>query len=144
MTPTKSVDKLPLQLNLPELTPKSNQDITFYVKSTTIGERNLNVRFSFIMKREKSIASVKNEILKLSVINPFEITTNFLSIIFNGITKFYVGEKFLVVPTINCLSPQPVVIVNTLLEFVGCNLFYYSIFLFVISTGKVCWTCRKM
>lgn len=122
--PTKSVDKLPLRLSLPKLSPKSNENVTFYVKSTTIGEKNLNVRFSFTMMRDKSIASVKCETLKLSVIKPFEIATNFLSVIFESVEKFYVGEKFLIVPTINCLSPQPVIVVNTLLEFVSHKLFF--------------------
>lgn len=88
------------------------------MKAHTIGERNLNVKFSFIMEREKLIASVKMEILKIQVIKPFEVKTNFLSIMFQEISKFYVREKFIVMPTIACLSPKPITIQETILNLV--------------------------
>lgn len=137
LNPVTQLDKLPLKLNLSDLSAKSNQTVTFYVKSNSIGERNLYIKFSFTMEREKSIASVKMETLKLSIIKPFEVTNNFFSMMFENITKFYVGENLILSPTINCLSPQPIIIESTVLDFVRLLKILFSIVTFFVIYFRI-------
>lgn len=107
--------------------PRDCQNVTFYVKSNTISDRNLYVKFTFIMERDKSIASVKTATLKIPVIKPFEVSTKFLSVLFDDLTKFYVGERFVLLNTLTCLSPQPIIIESTSFEFVSSNFVLYLI-----------------
>lgn len=119
------LEKLPLSLSLNDLAPSETASIQFVMRAHKIGDRNLNINFNFMMEKEKSVASVKNDVLVVPVVKPFELTSSFLSTMFDDITKFYVGETFVAMPVINCSSPWTIVLEETKLEFVSVSKFFF-------------------
>lgn len=51
----------------------------------------------------------------------FDISVTYMSSRFEPISKVYIGEPFMVVPNIKCLSPWPILIENTSFQLVIIN-----------------------
>ncbi|KRT86775.1 hypothetical protein AMK59_2592 [Oryctes borbonicus] len=87
------------------------------MRTHKVGERTLNCKASFTLDGKQPIASIKIETVNVSIVKPFEITTKYMSMLFECINKFYVEEEFVIMPIINCLSPWPIIIENSSLDF---------------------------
>ncbi|KAK9736185.1 Gryzun, putative Golgi trafficking [Popillia japonica] len=111
------LEKLPLLVKFEKLLPSEEVTLKFFLRTHKVGERTLNCKASFILDGKQPIASIKTETVNISIVKPFEITTKYMSMLFESIIKFYVGEEFVIMPIINCLSPWPIIIENSSLEF---------------------------
>lgn len=110
---------MPLLVKFEKLLPSEEVTLKFFLRTHKVGERTLNCKASFILDGKQPIASIKTETVNISIVKPFEITTKYMSMLFESIIKFYVGEEFVIMPIINCLSPWPIIIENSSLEFVS-------------------------
>lgn len=57
--------------------------------------------------------------MKIPVIKPFEVSAEILSMKFEQIQKCYAYDSFILSPTIQILSPWPIIIHHTTLELVS-------------------------
>lgn len=117
--PSGKPEQLPLQLNLPDLAVNEIATTVFYVRSHRTGDRNITLRISYIFESVKSVESVKEDIINIPVTKPFDTLAKFFSNRFEPVTKLYVDEVFVVMPQVKCISPWPIVIENTVIEFVS-------------------------
>lgn len=120
LKPSGTTQKLPLQLNTKHsLAQKENLASKFYVRSYKVDTKTLNIQISYRLNCPNPLISIKNETILLSSVQPFEITTKYLSLLMTDeIDRFYIGEEFCVMPTLHSLSPWPIVIESTSFEFV--------------------------
>lgn len=91
----------------------------FYVKAKKIGTKKVIVKVSFLLDRERPLCCFKAETVAVPVVNPFEVTTKFLSSMFEEVTKLYAEEEFVIMPIIESFSPWPLLIEDTSLSFVS-------------------------
>ena len=113
-------DKLPIALNLPSSLQKHEKCTgNFYLRAHKVVENIIEVKISYTLDRDKPVISIKTETIIVPVVKPFEITTKFLSSLMEEVSQFYVGEEVGVMPSIRCLSPWPIVIESTAMEFVS-------------------------
>lgn len=54
----------------------------------------------------------------LSIVMPFEVTTQFYTIQFESLTKAFIDDPFIIMPHISCTSPWPIEIIDTSIELV--------------------------
>lgn len=108
---------LPLQLKKHHLKTSDSISMKIYMRCHNVGPRNVGVKITYLLKSEKPVASIKEEIIHIPVVKPFDISTKFLTMRFGDMSKFYVGEPFILNTFINCLSSWPIVIESTTLEF---------------------------
>lgn len=117
--PSGKPEQLPLQLNLPDLAINEVATTVFYVRSHRTGDRNITLKISYVFESVKSVESVKEDIINIPVTKPFDTLAKFFSNRFEPVTKLYVDEVFVVMPQVKCISPWPIVIENTVIEFVS-------------------------
>lgn len=120
-----------MQLQKDQLKTSEIFSTKIYVRCHTIGSRSVGIKITYLLKSEKPVASIKEEIINIPVVKPFDISTKFLTMRFGEISKFYVGEPFILMPVISCLSQWPITIQDTILEFVS------FLFLFLISIFRL-------
>lgn len=116
---TQSAVKLPHNVNVKNLPLAGRQALKFYVKSNVAEERQLKIKISYILGKEKRIACTKEDLITIETVNPFEVEVKYLSSLLEDITKCYVGEDFAVMPVLKCVSPWSIVVENTSLQFVS-------------------------
>lgn len=110
---------LPCTINIASLPLAEQHSLIFYIKSRKAEVKKLNVKISYKLGSvEKSIACNKEDTITINTVDPFEVQVKYLSSLLEDITKCYVGEDFAVMPVLKCLSPWPVTIEDTTLEFV--------------------------
>lgn len=119
---------LPHTLIVKSLPLAEQHSLKFYVKFKKIEARTFNIKISYMLGSEKLIACTKEDTVTIDIVNPFELEVKYLSSLLEDINKCYVGEDFGVMPVLKCLSPWPVVIENTTLEFVNCENDFISFF----------------
>lgn len=110
---------LPHIVNVKSLALAEQHSLTFYVKFKNPEKRTLNIKISYMLGTEKAIACTKEDTMTIETVNPFEVEVKYLSSLLEDISKCYVGEDFGVMPVLKCLSPWPVFIENTTLDFVS-------------------------
>lgn len=81
-------------------------------------ENHIEVKISYTLDREKPVISIKTETIIVPVVKPFEISTKFMSTLMEEISQFYVGEEVGVMCSLRCLSPWPIIIEHTSIEYV--------------------------
>lgn len=96
----------------------STSDLTVYVRSYTIGTRNVHIRTCYLLLGSVEVASEISKSIQLPVEMPFEITVKCVSMLCKNISKLYVGEDFAIMPTIKSSSPWDIEIVGTWVELV--------------------------
>lgn len=64
------------------------------------------------------IACVKTVEITIDVVIVFDVSISYMSSKFEPVSKVYLGEPLIVVPSIKCLSPWPILIENTLFQLV--------------------------
>ncbi|KAK0178490.1 hypothetical protein PV327_007378 [Microctonus hyperodae] len=89
-------------------------DQVVYVRSHQIGVRNFVIKADYIMSDE--IKHVKEITYSLSIIKPFEVTTQFYTQLFEPLTKSFVNEPFILMPHVVCTSTWPIEIIDTSVE----------------------------
>jgi hypothetical protein len=62
---------------------------------------------------------VKEELISVPVVKPFDITAKFFSLRFESIAKTFAKEPFIVMPHVNCASPCPLIIEDSSVELVS-------------------------
>lgn len=62
---------------------------------------------------------VKEEMINVPVVKPFDITAKFFSLRFEPIAKTFAKEPFIVMPYVNCASPCPLIIEDSSVELVS-------------------------
>lgn len=112
-------------MKVPHLSLSGRHSLIFYIKSKNIDDKKFNVKVSYKLGSEKSIACTKEEVITIQTVNPFDVQVKYLSSLLEHIVKCYVGEDFAVMPVLKCLSPWPVIIENTSLEFVTFNFYMF-------------------
>lgn len=113
------VQKLPLTITIDSLPISEQKEISFCVRTFKVGEKNVIAKVSYLLESDKNIASIKEEPFVIPVIQPFDVNTKFLSTLLEDIQKCYIGEEFAVMPVLRCLSPWPIIIEETAVEFVS-------------------------
>ena len=69
---------------------------------------------------------VKEQLVSVPVVKPFDITAKFFSVKFDPIAKAFAKEPFIVMPYVNCASPFPLVIEDSSVELVSFNFIQFS------------------
>ncbi|XP_025834501.1 trafficking protein particle complex subunit 11 isoform X2 [Agrilus planipennis] len=108
---------LPLNIGLPDLKVGESKSINLYIRGHKAGQRTVVFKVSYVLESDRSGTSISEDTLHVPFVKPFEINTKFSNTLFEDISKFYVDEEFVVTPIINCVSPWPIVIENTSLDF---------------------------
>ncbi|XP_017779460.1 PREDICTED: trafficking protein particle complex subunit 11 [Nicrophorus vespilloides] len=117
MSLDNELEKLPIKVSLGDISPSDQCVTVLYMRAFTTGERNLQVNVSFNLHNDDLIPSSMEEFIHVSVVKPFDFSTKILTTHFEELIKHYVDETFVIMPIINCLSPWPLVIENTELDY---------------------------
>uniref|UniRef100_A0A6P7H0Z7 Trafficking protein particle complex subunit 11-like n=1 Tax=Diabrotica virgifera virgifera TaxID=50390 RepID=A0A6P7H0Z7_DIAVI len=116
--PSDKQKKLNLVLNNPTtLNVHEEINTNFYVRSNIMCKCNIQVKLTYVLSGEKNIQSIKSETVHLSVIEPFEVSTKYMSLLMAEIDKFYVTEKFGIMNYITFMSSCPIEIEDTNFEY---------------------------
>ena len=92
-----------------------------YVRAHKIGNRNFTVKLEYTKSEQtKGVTEIK---YSLCVVKPFEITTQFYTMLYEPLTKGFINEPFFMMPHITCTSPWPIKIIETSVELV--SIFYF-------------------
>lgn len=119
LEPTENQKKLNLELKTPATLEEKDtiSSINFFLKSTIVCKCNIQVKLTYTLSDEKQILSIKSEKIPVTVIEPFEVSTKYLSPLMAEIDKFYIGEEFGIMNYINFASPWPIVIEDSKFEY---------------------------
>lgn len=95
---------------------------TFYIKSNRTSTTSIQMKVTYLidLPEMSKLECVKDFITKITVVKPFEILTNFVSMNFKPITRCFVDDPFIVMPQIKILSSWPLLIEDTELEVADC------------------------
>lgn len=116
--PSMQPEKLPINLPVSQTLEKDSRIRTsIFIRAFNPEICNIHVKITYTLDSDKPVISIKNEMIILPVVQPFEITTTYVSVLMQEIHKFYAGEEFGVMPLIKFLSPWPIHIENTSIEF---------------------------
>ncbi|CAD6215592.1 GSCOCG00000404001-RA-CDS [Cotesia congregata] len=85
-----------------------------YVRSHQVTTRNFIIKIDYIT--DDQIERSKEITYSLSIVKPFDVTTQFYTQLFEPLTKAFVNEPFIVMPHIICTSPWPIRILDTSVE----------------------------
>ncbi|XP_069669154.1 trafficking protein particle complex subunit 11 [Periplaneta americana] len=112
---------LPLLLSVADLEKNTSKEKCFHLRAHRVGNRNIVVKITYMMTTERDSQRVENSCLKEELINvpvvkPFDITAKFFSLKFEPIAKTFAKEPFIVMPHVNCASPFPLQIEDSSVE----------------------------
>ncbi|XP_060529048.1 trafficking protein particle complex subunit 11 [Cylas formicarius] len=111
-------EKIPLILDTPQqLKVGAKLSSVIFVRIHVDGIRTLQLKITYALDTEKPVLSVKNETVILPVVQPFTVSTRYMSTMMNEIHKFYAHEDFAVLALLHFLSPWPIFIEDTSLDF---------------------------
>ncbi|CAG9862520.1 unnamed protein product [Phyllotreta striolata] len=118
LQPSDKEKKLNLVLNNSQ-TLQSGEEIAtnFFVRSNLVCKCNIQSKLTYVLNGDKRILSIKTEKLPLVVVEPFEVSTKYLSILMDEIDKFYVDEEFGIMSYVKFTSPWPIIIEDTSLDY---------------------------
>lgn len=116
----------PLQIKAGAIHKASQYSISFYLKTNRTATATVQIKVSYLIDLPdiSKLECVKDFSTKITVIKPFEVSTNFVAMNFKPISKCFVDDPFIVMPQIKILSPWDLLIVDTELELMDC--FKYS------------------
>lgn len=112
----------PIKIVVGNLGHLSTHACTFYLKTNRTVTTTVQMKVSYYIDLPEisKLECVKDFTTKITVIKPFEVSTNFVAMNFKPITKCFVEDPFIVTPQIKILSPWDLLILNTELELVDC------------------------
>ncbi|XP_051176751.1 trafficking protein particle complex subunit 11 [Leptopilina boulardi] len=85
-----------------------------YFRAHKIGIRSFMIKLDYLKNDQKK--STEPLMLDVSVVKPFEITTQFYTMLYEPLTKGFINEPFFMMPHITCTSPWPIKIIGTSIE----------------------------
>lgn len=83
-----------------------------------------NIMFQIEYLRFEQKKNTKETVYSFSVVKPFDVSTQFYTILYEPLTKGFIDEPLFIMPHIICNSPWPIEIVDTSIELVS----YYFVF----------------
>ncbi|KAL0272315.1 UNVERIFIED_CONTAM: hypothetical protein PYX00_005340 [Menopon gallinae] len=107
--------KLSIPVN--DIPDSQSENVVFYLRGHRSGIRNLSVKFWY-----GTNASNQNDkyfvetLVTVPVIKPFDVSTEILSMKFEQISKCFYKDPFILSPTVQILSPWPIIIHHSSLE----------------------------
>ncbi|CAH0589974.1 unnamed protein product [Chrysodeixis includens] len=112
----------PLKIQVGGINTGNSYSNTFYLKTNRTATATVQIKVSYIIDLPEisKLECTKDFTTKITVIKPFEVTTNFVAMNFKTISKCFVDDPFIVMPQIKILSPWDLLIVDTELEVVEC------------------------
>lgn len=116
----------PLKVEVASISLHSSLSSLFYLKTNRTATASVQIKVSYVIDLPEisKLECVKDFTTKITVIKPFEVSTNFLAMNFKPITKCFVDDPYIVMPQIKILSPWDLLIVDTEIELLDC--FCYS------------------
>lgn len=69
----------------------------------------------------------------LPFVKPFEVTTQFYTMLYEPLTKGFIDEPMFIMPHITCTSPWPIKILQTSVELVRIIFFISFLFNFIFA-----------
>ncbi|KAI5631421.1 foie gras liver health family 1 domain-containing protein [Phthorimaea operculella] len=112
----------PLHISIGNINKSSSNTNTFYLKTNRTATTTVQIKVSYFIDLPdiSKLECVKEFITKITVIKPFEVTTNFVAMNFKPITKCFVDDPFIAMPQIKIFSPWNLLILDTELEVTEC------------------------
>ncbi|ENN74987.1 hypothetical protein YQE_08444, partial [Dendroctonus ponderosae] len=111
-------EKTPLALPLPPtLEPGGVATARLWLRASQPDIKAVAVRISYSLTGERPVVCVMNDSVTLPIVQPFEVSAQYLSGMMQRVSKFYAGERFAVMPLVRFLSPWPISVEGTALEF---------------------------
>lgn len=92
---------------------------TVFIRAHKVGKYHMQVKITYTLCSEKPVFCIKSDKIVIVVVQPFDISVRFLSLMMNEIETTYAGEEFGVMTYLKFLSPWPILIENTSFEFVS-------------------------
>lgn len=113
---------VPLKVSAGTVAKNASYSNTFYLKSNRTTSTTVQIKVTYIIDLPETpkLECIKDFITQVTVIKPFEVTTQFFAMNFKSITKCFVDDPFIVMPQIKILSPWDLLIVDTELEVANC------------------------
>lgn len=107
-----------LSINVNELQTNAKHSETFFMKCDQIHNIKINAKIAYKIKNDYSghSSSIKEQSIVVSVVEPFSMTSQYLSSCFKEINYCYEESKFIVLTCLNVKSPWPLLIENTYIE----------------------------
>ncbi|XP_021190379.2 trafficking protein particle complex subunit 11 [Helicoverpa armigera] len=112
----------PLNIQVGTIDVSGSHVNTFYLKTNRTATTTVQIKVTYIIDLPEitKLECTKDFSTKITVIKPFEVSTNFVAMNFKPIAKCFVDDPFIVMPQIKILSPWDLLIVDTELEVVEC------------------------
>ncbi|XP_063366704.1 trafficking protein particle complex subunit 11 [Cydia amplana] len=112
----------PLQISPGSIDKSSTHSSTFFLKTNRTSTTTVQIKVSYFidLPEVSKLECVKDFTTKISIVKPFEVSTNFVAMNFKPISKCFIDDPLIVMPNVKILSPWDLVIVDTELEVVDC------------------------
>eukprot|EP00096_Caligus_rogercresseyi_P005662 TRINITY_DN21630_c0_g1_i1.p1 TRINITY_DN21630_c0_g1~~TRINITY_DN21630_c0_g1_i1.p1 ORF type:complete len:1144 (-),score=382.67 TRINITY_DN21630_c0_g1_i1:80-3382(-) len=110
----ENVEAFSIVKSIGKLEPSKSLSLCVYIKASTTGIRNLGIRVKYKLGEE--FTYTLEEQLSLPSIEPFVISTEFLSVRQRNISRIYTDEPFLCIPEIRSLCSGPIRILDCRME----------------------------
>ncbi|XP_014211822.1 trafficking protein particle complex subunit 11 isoform X2 [Copidosoma floridanum] len=85
-----------------------------YVRSHNVGDRNFMIKVDYLRSNKKKDS--KESIYSLCVVKPFDVSTQFYTMLYEPLTKAFIGEPLFLMPHITSTTPWPIEIEDTSIE----------------------------
>lgn len=115
-TNTSSHNDSALSVNIKELETSQKHCETFFMKCNQINNIKINAKITYKIRNDKNSISLKDQSIVVSVVEPFTVTSQYLSSCFKEINYCYEESKFIILTCLNVKSPWPIEIENTFVE----------------------------
>ncbi|CAH0696114.1 unnamed protein product [Spodoptera exigua] len=112
----------PLYIQVGSLSLSGSHASKFFLKTNRTATATVQIKVSYYIDLPEitKLECTKEFCTKITVIKPFEVSTNFVAMNFKPIAKCFVDDPFIVMPQIKILSPWDLLIVDTELEVIEC------------------------
>ncbi|XP_014236114.1 trafficking protein particle complex subunit 11 [Trichogramma pretiosum] len=87
---------------------------TLYVRSHNTGEKTIEIKVSYL--RQGQNRDSKITLYQFSIVKPFDVSTQFYTMLYEPLSKAFVNEPLFIMPHITCTSPWPIQIESTSIE----------------------------
>ncbi|XP_001606110.2 trafficking protein particle complex subunit 11 [Nasonia vitripennis] len=85
-----------------------------YVRSHNVGDRNFAIKIEYLRSGQKKDSKETN--YSFAVVKPFDVSTQFYTMLYEPLTKGFINEPLFIMPHITCTSPWPIEIEDTSIE----------------------------
>ncbi|XP_058808677.1 trafficking protein particle complex subunit 11 [Phymastichus coffea] len=96
------------------ISANSSAERLVYVRAHNIGDRTFSIKVEYLRSEQKK--DLKETTYLLSVVKPFDVTTQFFTKLYEPLTKGFINDSLFLMPHITCTSPWPIEIEDTSIE----------------------------